>query len=147
MSDAQLRRVAVILAITGLGIAGYLTYVHYAGIESICEIAHGCEQVQASEWSRLAGVPVALLGLIGYAGILVSLVVPGEAGLIAAAAQALVGFGFSVYLTYREVFTIEAICIWCVASAIVLAALAVLNTVRLLRAEPAGGDHGRSPRT
>jgi uncharacterized membrane protein len=64
----------------------------------------------------------------------VALVVPGEAGLIAAAAQALVGFGFSVYLTYREVFTIEAICIWCVASALLMAALAILTLVRLLRA-------------
>jgi uncharacterized membrane protein len=137
VSDERLRRLALVLVLLGLGIAGYLTYVHYAGIRSICEIAHGCEKVQSSRWSELAGIPVALLGLIGYAGILVSLVVDGEAGLIAGAAQAVIGFGFSAYLTYREVFTIDAICIWCVGSAIVLTALAVVTATRLVAAEPA----------
>jgi uncharacterized membrane protein len=135
VTDARLRRIAVVLAIVGLAIAGYLTYVHYAGIKSICEIAHGCEKVQSSEWSKLVGVPVALLGLVGYVGILASLFVRGEVGLIAAAAQSLIGFGFSAYLTYRELFTIDAICIWCVGSAIVLTGLALVTTVRLVRAE------------
>ncbi len=138
MSDARLRRVALGLTVVGLGVAIYLTYVHYAGIKAVCEIAHGCEKVQTSEWSKLAGVPVALLGLVGYAGILASLFVPGEAGLIAGAAQAIVGFGFSAYLTYRELFSIEAICIWCVGSAVILTALAIVTTVRLVRAEPLG---------
>lgn len=138
MTDARLRRAVLVLALAGLGIAAYLTYVHYAGVASICEIAHGCERVQKSEWSRLAGVPVALLGLLGYAGILVSLWVPGETGLVAGAAQALVGFGFSAYLTAREIWSIHAICIWCVGSAIVLTLLAVLTTIRLVSAPPGG---------
>jgi uncharacterized membrane protein len=138
VSDAGLKRTALVLVLIGLGIASYLTYVHYAGIKSLCEIAHGCEKVQSSEWSKLAGVPVALLGLLGYVGILAALLVPGEAGLIAAAAQAVVGFGFSAYLTYREIFTIDAICIWCVGSAIVLTGLALVTTIRLVRAEPDG---------
>lgn len=138
MSERTLRRTALILALIGLGIAAYLTYVHYAGIKSICEIAHGCEKVQSSEWSKLAGIPVALLGLIGYAGILASLFVPGETGLIAGAAQALIGFGFSAYLTAREIWSIDAICIWCVGSAIVLTLLAVVMTIRVVSAEPQG---------
>jgi uncharacterized membrane protein len=141
VSDAGLKRTALVLALIGLGIASYLTYVHYAGIKSLCEIAHGCEKVQSSEWSKLAGVPVALLGLLGYVGILAALLVPGEAGLIAAAAQAVVGFGFSAYLTYREIWTIDAICIWCVGSAIVLTGLALVTTIRLVRAEPDGSTH------
>jgi uncharacterized membrane protein len=138
MSD-RLRTAAVACCALGLAIAGYLTYVHYAGVSPVCEIAHGCEKVQSSRWSDVAGVPVALLGLIGYAGILAALFVPGEAGLMAAAGQAVAGFGFSAYLTYREVFTIDAICIWCVASALLMAALAVLTVLRLLRAEPSAG--------
>jgi uncharacterized membrane protein len=138
MSD-RLRTAAVACCALGLAIAGYLTYVHYAGISPVCEIAHGCEKVQTSHWSAVAGVPVALLGLIGYAGILAALFLPGEAGLMAAAGQAVVGAGFSAYLTYREVFTIDAICIWCVASAVLMAALAVLTVLRLLRAEPSAG--------
>ena len=138
MSD-RLRTAAVACCVAGLAIAGYLTYVHYAGISPVCEIAHGCEKVQNSRWSELAGVPVALLGLLGYVGILAALFVPGETGLLAAAGQAVVGFGFSAYLTYREVFTIDAICIWCVASAVLMAALAVLTVVRLLRVDPSAG--------
>ena len=76
--SGRLRAAAIACAVLGLGIAGYLTYVHYAGISPVCEIAHGCEKVQTSEWSKLAGVPVALLGLIGYAAILAALLVPGE---------------------------------------------------------------------
>jgi uncharacterized membrane protein len=132
----RLRTAAIACCVVGLGIAGYLTYVHYAGISPVCEIAHGCEKVQTSEWSKVAGVPVALLGLLGYAAILVAVLMPGETALTAAAGLALVGFGFSAYLTYREVFTIEAICIWCVASAVVMAALAALTVARLARQEP-----------
>jgi uncharacterized membrane protein len=138
MSD-RLRTAAIACCGLGLAIAGYLTYVHYAGISPVCEIAHGCEKVQTSQWSEVAGVPVALLGLLGYAGILAALFVPGEMGLLAAAGQALVGVGFSAYLTYREVFTIDAICIWCVASALLMAALAVITVLRLLTADPSAG--------
>ena len=138
MSD-RLKAAAVACCMLGLAIAGYLTYVHYAGVSPVCEIAHGCEKVQSSRWSEVAGVPVALLGLLGYAGILAALFVPGEAGLVAAAGQAVVGCGFSAYLTYREVFTIDAICIWCVASALLMATLAVLTVLRLMRADPSAG--------
>ena len=138
MSD-RLRAAAIACSLLGLAIAGYLTYVHYAGISPVCEIAHGCEKVQTSPWSAVAGVPVALLGLLGYAGTLAVLLAPGDVGLTAAAGQALVGAGFSAYLTYREVFTIHAICIWCVASAVLMAALAILTVARLVRAEPVRG--------
>jgi uncharacterized membrane protein len=134
MTD-RIRAAAIACCAVGLAIAGYLTYVHYAGISPVCEIAHGCEKVQTSQWSQIAGVPVALLGLLGYAGILAALLLPGETAMTAAAGQALVGLGFSAYLTYREVFTIHAICIWCVASAVVMAVLAALTIARLLRAD------------
>jgi uncharacterized membrane protein len=146
MSD-RIRAAAIACCALGLAIAGYLTYVHYAGISPVCEIAHGCEKVQTSQWSRIAGVPVALLGLLGYAGILAALLVRREAALTAAAGQALVGAGFSAYLTYREVATIHAICIWCVISAVLMATLAVLTVVRLVRADapPASRATPRTP--
>jgi uncharacterized membrane protein len=136
MTD-RLRVVGIVLAVIGTGIAGYLTYVHYAGISPVCEIAHGCEKVQTSDWSKLAGVPVALMGLLTYVLILGALVLRGERAALLAAMLSLVGFGFSAYLTYREIFTIKAICIWCVGSAIVLTILAIVTTLRAL-GEPAG---------
>src|SRR5690606_338337 len=66
-------------AVVGLGIAGYLTYVHYQGIEPVCTTG-GCAKVQASEYSELGGVPVALIGLVGYVTVLVTLTLPGELG-------------------------------------------------------------------
>jgi len=124
-----------VIALAGLGIAAYLTYIHYAGIEPLCLASGGCEKVQASHWSKLAGVPVATIGLVGYAAILALLFVPGEAGLAGTALVALVGFGFSAYLTFVELFRIHAICQWCVASAVLMTLLAALSVVRLLTTE------------
>jgi uncharacterized membrane protein len=137
----RLRTLAIALSVLGLGIAGYLTYVHYAGVSPVCEIAHGCERVQTSRWSRLAGVPVAPLGLLGYAAILAAVLAPGETARMAGAGLALVGAGFSLDLTYREVFTIHAICIWCVASAALMAALAAVTVIGLVRAAELARAH------
>jgi uncharacterized membrane protein len=134
VTDRRLRLAALVLAVLGIGVAGYLTYVHYEGIRPVCGIGGDCEKVQSSEWSELAGIPVALLGLLAYVAILASLLVRREEALIAGALISLVGFGFSLYLTYRELFTIEAVCQWCVASAILMTLLAAVTTVRLLRA-------------
>ena len=137
MTD-RLRLAALIAAGLGLAIAAYLTYVHYAGIEPICAASGGCERVQSSSYAKLAGVPVALVGLIGYAAILTATLLPGEGPRLAASWFALVGFGFSLYLTYLELFEIDAICQWCVASAVIMGVLAVLTTIRAIGPEPTG---------
>ena len=134
MNDRRLRLIAIVLALIGLGVAAYLTYVHYHGIQPVCGLGGDCEKVQTSEWADLAGVPVALLGLIGYAAILASLFVDRDVALVAGALIALAGFGFSSYLTYRELFSIDAICPWCVCSAVIMTLLAIITTARLLRA-------------
>ena len=128
---AAMRRASIAVGLAGLGIAAYLTIIHYAGGEPVCAIAHGCATVQKSTYAELLGVPVALLGLLGYVGILAALVRDGEQGRTAAAFLSLAGFGFSAWLTYVEVARLDAICIWCVASAICMTLLAGLSTVRL----------------
>ncbi|MCW3050395.1 MAG: vitamin epoxide reductase family protein [Solirubrobacterales bacterium] len=142
MTDRRLRGAILALALVGFGVAAYLTYVHYEGIRPVCGLGGDCEKVQTSQWSEVGGVPVALIGLIGYALILASLFVPGEAGRLAGAFLALVGFAFSAYLSYRELFSIDAICPWCVVSACVMTLLAVLSAVRLVRAEAQVGRSG-----
>jgi uncharacterized membrane protein len=131
--ERRLVRAILLVALLGVGVAGYLTYVHYAGIEPVCAVSGGCEKVQASEYSKLAGVPVAVLGLASYLVILACGLLRQELAKVAGAVTALAGFGFSAYLTYRELFTIDAICQWCVASAILMTALAVLTTIRVWR--------------
>ena len=116
------------LALLGLAISIYLTYVHYAGIEPVCSSISNCERVQSSEYADLLGIPVAVLGIAGYAAILVSLFTRVEV----TALLAYLALAFSAYLTWAEVFKIDAICQWCVASAIVTLAIAVLATLRAL---------------
>jgi uncharacterized membrane protein len=129
----RLRIASLVIAALGIAIATYLTYVHYAGLQPICAGgSHGCERVQSSTYATVAGVPVAVLGLIGYVSIAAALLAPGEGARLAAAALTVIGFGFSAYLTYLELFVIDAICQWCVSSAVLLTALVVLCVWRLL---------------
>jgi len=137
--DRRLYRTAIALTVVGIAIAGYLTYVHYAGIQPACSTG-GCETVQTSEWADVYGLPVAVLGLIGYISILGSLLVlRGDAQLFVSAALSLVGFLYSGYLTYQELFTIKAICQWCVGSAVILTLLAIVTLWRLLASGGAAG--------
>jgi uncharacterized membrane protein len=131
----------IALCAIGLGLASYLTYVHYAGIKPACTAGESCTKVQTSVYSELAGVPVALMGLIGYVAIMGSLLVPqSETTRFATVALTVIGFGFSAYLTYRELFSIHAICEWCVSSAIILTLLMCLAIWRFLRGDsPARG--------
>jgi len=141
MSARTLRITMLVLTAIGLGVASYLTYVHYSGIKPLCgRNGGGCEIVQTSEYSKLAGVPVALIGLIGYVTILASLLAPeNETSRFATAAFTVVGFGFSAYLTYREVFSIHHICEWCVSSAVIVTVLMCLAIWRFLRGDAASG--------
>jgi uncharacterized membrane protein len=134
LTERRLRPAIAALAVLGAAVAGYLTYVHYADVAPICTgSGGGCEKVQSSSYAELKGVPVAIIGLAGYLAILGSLAIRGEGGLLATALLALIGFGFSAYLTYLELFEIEAICQWCVASAVLMTLLAALAVARLLR--------------
>jgi uncharacterized membrane protein len=133
LADRRLRIAILILCLLGIGDAGYLTYTHYAHVSVICALHGGCETVQHSSYSKLDGIPVSLLGLIGYIAIALSLLIRGELGRAFAFAVALIGFGFSMYLTYRELFTIHAICQWCVGSAVLMTALAIVTALRFLR--------------
>lgn len=136
MSAAALRVGSAVVGAIGLGIAGYLTVVHYDGGAPVCAISHGCATVQQSVYAELAGIPIALLGVIGYAGILLTLLRDDESARAATVFLALVGAGFSAWLTYVEVARLDAICIWCVGSALCMVALAGLSAARTLGAPP-----------
>ncbi len=137
MSSRVLRVTLLVLAVLGLAIASYLTYVHYAGIKPACTAGESCTKVQSSVYSKLAGVPVALIGLLGYIAIVASLLAPEEENTrLATMAFTLLGFGFSAYLTYRELFSIHAICEWCASSAGIMTVLMLLSIWRFLRGKP-----------
>ena len=132
MSDRALRIAAAVFALAGLGVATYLTWAHYADASVICVSGGGCETVQESTYSEIAGIPVAALGVAAYATILALIAWDTPAARLAAAAIALVGLLFSGYLLVLQLFVIDAICVWCVANDVVIApALAVLTGLRL----------------
>ena len=136
MSSRALRTTLIVLTLLGLAVASYVTYVHYAGIKPACTAGESCTKVQTSRYAEIGGVPVALIGLIGYVAILVSLLAPEtETTRFATTALTLGGFAFSVYLTYREVFSIHAICEECVSSAIIMTIMLCLSLWRFLRGE------------
>src|SRR4029453_16073865 len=117
-----------------IGGAGSLTIVHYTGLEPVCAGGGGgCERVQASDQSRLLGVPVALLGLLAYAVLLGAGAARTELARSVTAFTALVGFGFSAYLTQQAVVDIGATCQWCLVSFGLMTALVAVSVARLLR--------------
>lgn len=132
--DRTLRAVLGGLATLGLLVSAYLTWVHFAGLEPVCAAgSHGCQTVQASRYATVLSVPVAVLGLAGYFGLLLAAVSRGEAGAYLGLLVALVGTLFSAYLTYLEVFVIGAVCQWCVASAAIMAAALACAALRTSR--------------
>jgi len=134
MSETRLRTALAVLALIGLGIATYLTVVHYDGGDPICLAGgHGCATVQKSDYAEMAGLPVPVIGLFGYLTLLAAAALPGDRGRILGLFAALVGFGFSIYLTYLELFVIDAICHWCVGSAVVMTLTLIVALTRALR--------------
>jgi uncharacterized membrane protein len=118
------------LAAVGLLISTYLTWVHYMGVVPVCiGGSGGCETVQSSSYATILGVPVAVVGLVGYSGLLFSASLRGEVGVYLGFLGALVGTLFSAFLTYLEVFVIHAICEWCVASAAVMVAALICAAI------------------
>jgi uncharacterized membrane protein len=138
MNVAVLRRAMIGLTVLGIALAAYLTYVHYSGTKPACTAGQSCIKVQTSQWSRLGGVPVALIGLIGYVFILGSLLVRDrEESRLATLGLTFIGFGFSAYLTYRELFSIHAVCEECATSAVFLTILLIGAIALYLSAPPA----------
>jgi len=132
-SERVLRAIAGVLALAGIGVATYITVVQAGGNAPQCLAGgHGCETVANSHYSHLAGVDVAVFGIVGYVLLVGAALAGGDVARIAGFAIALVGFGFSAYLTYLELFVIDAICQWCVASAVLMTLLLVVNALRAL---------------
>jgi uncharacterized membrane protein len=130
-AERALRVLSGILALAGIGVATYIAIVAAGGGTPQCLAGGtGCETVAKSEYSDIAGVNVAVFGIAGYVLLLGAALAAGDLARIAGFAVALVGFGFSAYLTYLELFVIDAICQWCVASALLMTLLLIVNVLR-----------------
>lgn len=115
-----------VLALAGLAIAAYLLAVRVLGEAPACGPIKGCETVAVSEYATLVGLPVALFGL-GFSILLAAVCLAWwrraeRRALYAAYGLGLAGIIAVAYLTYLEIFVIEAICIWCVGYALTIVA-------------------------
>jgi len=120
------------LALAGIGVACYLTYIEATGTAAVCGPVGDCNTVQQSRYATVFGVPVAAMGLVGYIGIVLAwglarfrTGVVAEWAKIGMFAITLLGTLFSIYLTFLEPFVIGATCAWCLSSAVLIAALHV----------------------
>jgi len=133
------RQAIALLALVGLFVALYL-WLYKIGLIGTLQCGIGaCEQVQASRYAELLGVPVAFYGVVGYAALLaVALLglrprfLAERRVTLALALLSSVGLLFTLYLTYLELFVIHALCRWCVGSAVIVTAvwLVALSAVR-----------------
>jgi uncharacterized membrane protein len=135
VSDRLLRLGVLLVAVVGIVVASYLTYVHYRPEALICTGSGGCETVQDSKYAVLAGVPVAVLGLSAWIAVLVLTIWNSELARTVTAAIALGALGFVAYLVILQLFVIDAICAWCMANDVLL--VPVLAVLALLRIKPA----------
>lgn len=132
---ARLSWVIPAVCLIGSGVAGYLAYVETAQVEAVCGPVGDCNTVQQSEYARLFGLlPIGVLGLVGYAAILLSWLVahfttgrPAELAPLAILGMTVFGTIFSLYLTFLEPFVIGATCAWCLTSAVLMTVLMLLS--------------------
>jgi uncharacterized membrane protein len=132
-SEWTLRRLIAFVAALGVGVATYIAIADSGGGAPACLAGgSGCQTVADSSYSHLAGINVAVLGIFGYVLLLASSFFANDAARFGGFLVALGGFGFSVYLTYIELLKIEAVCQWCIASAVLMTVLFLLNATRLI---------------
>jgi len=134
----------------GLVIALYLSYVELTHVDAICGPVGDCNAVQTSTYARILGIPVAALGVVNF--LVLGALWLGQRfldgrwlrrSLLAMVALTVVGTLFSLYLTALELFVIDAVCAWCLASAAVTTALMVVSVQFVVKE---GRPLRRSPR-
>jgi uncharacterized membrane protein len=132
-SEGNLQRAIAFLAALGIGVATYVAISEAGGGSPVCLAGGtGCKTVAESSYSHVAGVNIAIFGIVGYALLLASAFVANDLARFGGFLVALGGFGYSIFLTYIEIFKIEAICQWCVASAVLMTILFLLSATRLV---------------
>jgi uncharacterized membrane protein len=130
----------IVLGVIGFALAGYLTYTHFNTAALVCSIG-GCKTVQASAYSTVGPIPIALLGMGMFASLLVlsivrllhTPIISAEKASLVSWAMLLAGILYYVYLTYVELFVLNAVCQWCVASSLVALTMFGLESVYLWR--------------
>jgi len=137
--EKRLSQLAIALTIIGLLVSIYMTVFKLTSNESMCVGSKDCSVVNASRYSEINGIPVAVVGMVGYAAILAVLLLerrPGffqKNGTMLFFGLSLTGFLFTVYLIFVEIALIKAYCPFCITSQVVMTIIFILSVVRVIR--------------
>lgn len=143
--EKRLRQVTIGLAVLGLLVSIYMTIYKVTNNESMCIGSGGCSIVNASRYSEVNGIPVAMVGVAGYLSILAIFYLetrPGffqENGDMLLFGITLIGFLFTVWLVYVEVALLKAYCPFCITSQIAMTLIFILTVIRVIKQPYSGG--------
>ena len=146
--EKWLYRASVLITIIGLAVSIYMTVFKLTGNEKMCIGNGGCTTVNNSPYSEVYGIPVAVFGVGGYLAILAVLLLEKENGkflkqnatkflkqnaTLMTFGLTLIGFLFTLYLVYLEIFVIKALCPFCLTSQTAMTILFIISVVRLVQ--------------
>ncbi len=137
--DKLLYRASLALVIVGLLVSIYMTIYKVTSNNSMCLGSGDCSTVNASRYSEMNGVPVAVVGIFGYAAILGVLLFENrnsffrQNSTLMIFGMALTGFIFTVWLVYVELVLLKAICPFCVTSQVAMTIIFIISVIRLVK--------------
>ena len=137
--DKWLYRASVALVVLGLLVSIYMTIYKVTSNNAMCLGSGDCSTVNASSYSEVYGIPVAVFGVLGYAAILMVLYFENrnrflmQNSTLMIFGMALTGFIFTVWLIYVEVVLLKALCPFCVTSQTAMTIIFIIAVMRLIR--------------
>jgi len=137
--DKRLSQLGMVLTIIGLFVAIYMTIYKVTSNDNMCIGSKDCAVVNASRYSEVKGIPVAVLGVAGYSAILALLLLERKPGFLQQNGSmiffglSLTGFLFTAYLIFVEIALIKAYCPFCITSQVAMTILFILSVIRLIK--------------
>lgn len=120
-------------ALAGLAVSAYLTVIHLQGVLPPCGSAGGCAKVQSSGFAELLGIPISAYGASAYLLIFSFSLLRSPLAASLALVVSLASFLFTAYLKYVELFVLDALCRWCLVSAVAVSFCLVFSALAFYR--------------
>jgi uncharacterized membrane protein len=137
--EKWLLRISIALTVLGLLVSIYMTIFKLTDNQNMCLGNGGCSKVNSSVYSEVSGIPVAVIGILGYVAIMATLLFENRTaflkknGTMIVFGMSLIGFLFTLYLIYVEIALIHALCPFCLTSQVTMTILFILSVIRLVR--------------
>jgi len=137
--NKRLTQITIALTIVGLLVSIYMTIYKITANDSMCLGSGDCSTVNASRYSEVNGIPVGLIGVVGYLSILAIHWLERRNeffetnGSMIFFGVSLIGFFFTLWLVYVEVALLKAYCPFCITSQVTMTLIFILSVIRVIR--------------